>query len=485
MHKRKARGGLPRWVYLAALLLCALLAVGAVLFARARRAPTPVKTELTQKMLLSRDVSTLSSIRVVTRDNGAYTLVYQGGALSVRGQSAFVLSDSARTELLEMAASIEADGTVLADASGLALSDFGLDPPVVTATFAYADGTSFTLRLGDGIPDDIPHDYGMVEGDAALYEMPTFLKAALNVTLQSLHAVTQPGIKGELADEIIYTGKTPFAAVRRADGWHMTAPYAYPLSQSAMDALLADIDGMRFAQYVGEKSGALLSQCGLDSPSSVFTLKLSQSVLSGTDEQGEALSFLIPAQTATFYAGNAFNDNSFYALYNDKVYIATNLTMGFIREISVSDMLAQNPFNYPVNALDTLETTRGGTTRSYAVRLVEQISESGALVYGEDGELAYDVKVRLDGSDMDSAMFLRDYYQLVRLTPSGLLPQGYAPQGEPHTRIRLTYGDCARDVAFYAYDAMHSALCVDGVCVYYIRDTWDDAFEALLSGLPL
>ena len=63
------------------------------------------------------------------------------------------------------------------------------------------------------------------------------------------------------------------------------------------------------------------------------------------------------------------------------------------------------------------------------------------------------------------------------LTPDGRLPEGKsAPGGEPRTVIRLENDSLTREIAFYPYDALHSAMAVDGVCRFYVSN---DALDAL------
>ena len=69
---------------------------------------------------------------------------------------------------------------------------------------------------------------------------------------------------------------------------------------------------------------------------------------------------------------------------------------------------------------------------------------------------------------MDAQAFLDWYVSLAALSPDGRLPDGYQLQGESRGTIVIENDHLRRVIDFYPFDALHDALAVDGVAVYYL-----------------
>ena len=92
----------------------------------------------------------------------------------------------------------------------------------------------------------------------------------------------------------------------------------------------------------------------------------------------------------------------------------------------------------------------------------------------EYGNIIYDVTAVRNGSQVDSTTFLRWYQALTGLLPAGRLPDGWTPQSEAQARIVIVNaaGDLTREIVFYPYNQVYQAVALDGVCLYYFRNTW-------------
>ena len=82
---------------------------------------------------------------------------------------------------------------------------------------------------------------------------------------------------------------------------------------------------------------------------------------------------------------------------------------------------------------------------------------------------------------MDAEAFLSWYQRLCALTPAGRVPAGYAAAGEKTAEILAESNAITREIAFYPYDALHSAMAVDGVCLFYVENA---ALKALAEAMP-
>ena len=135
----------------------------------------------------------------------------------------------------------------------------------------------------------------------------------------------------DLIDRVAFSGENAFALERRADGWYLTAPFAYPLSDAAVNSLLGKLEGLRFAQYVSDEADADLAAYGLRPPRRTLTLDIAESVVTGYDEQNQPLAETrLPAYQLTFALGDSENDVIFYCLYRGEVVKATVFSAGFL-----------------------------------------------------------------------------------------------------------------------------------------------------------
>ena len=162
--------------------------------------------------------------------------------------------------------------------------------------------------------------------------------------------------------------------------------------------------------------------------------------------------------------------------WQDQVFTASNFLLGFWKELSPMDYLLQTPVNLLVNDINEVRFTRDGITRDYQVRMVEQITENNQIAVDEYGRVLYDCAVRRAGEnqDMDAEAFLDWYTRLASLTGDGKLPDGWTPSGESRAEITLINDHLTRVITLWPCDALHDAIAVDGVALFYIRNTWLD-----------
>ena len=162
--------------------------------------------------------------------------------------------------------------------------------------------------------------------------------------------------------------------------------------------------------------------------------------------------------------------------WQDQVFIASNFLLGFWKELQPMDYLLQTPVNLLINDLSEVRFTRDGDAHAYQVRMVEQITQNNQIAVDEYGRVLYDCAVRRAGesSDMDAEAFLSWYTRLATLAGDGRLPDGWTPSGACRAEITLTNDSLTRTITLWPFDALHDAIDLDGVALYYIRNTWLD-----------
>lgn len=476
--KKKARKGLKKGPA-ALLLLFAVLAAGIGAYFVRRPVVPPLPDGQEKAVLLFRPEEEIESVAIEPGDGAAYTLVRREGAFRLEGMEEVALRMDVVEQILLVCADLKAEETVLDPAEeAVDLADFGLMPPAAKITVGYTDGSSAALLLGDPAPQEIPQRYCMAAGDPRLH---TLLSSDADVFFHEadyLRFFTQPEWRPDLLDRITVTGEVDLDLHYTPSGWILDRPFHYPLSTLRTDALLARIGQIGFEACLGTLEEVDLKACGLDDPPLTVTLVQAATVVTGETGDGQQVQYPVPAMTYTLKIGRETGKSGVYVGWNGSVYKASNFLMGFWKELRAENLLLREPVNLLVNDLARVAFACRGITAAYEVEMVESVTENNQIATDAYGQVLYDAAVQRAGETgyMDAAAFLSWYQRLAALSPAGALPEGYQPAGEPWARIALENSALTRDIAFYAYDALHSAMAVDGTCRYYVDNS---ALEAL------
>ncbi|MBQ9264722.1 MAG: DUF4340 domain-containing protein, partial [Clostridia bacterium] len=400
------------------------------------------------------------------------------------GKEDRALRDQVVRDILNVCTDLTAEDTVINTAeSPVNLADFQLSPAQVRVVIGYQDGEKKELRIGAPTPDEIPQRYCMVGEDAHIYSVLTADTDVFFHDVDYLRAFSQPELRGDLLDRITVTGEITFDAHYTLSGWIMDAPYRYPLGALRTDALLQNIEKMAFESCLGTDQEVDVSLYGLDRPALTVTLDQAATVVTGETADGQQVSVDVPEMRYTLMLGDETGKSGVYVLWNHEVYRASNFLLGFWKEMNVDALLLREPVNLLVNNLNRVTFSVHGKTVAYEVQMVEVVTQNNQIAVDEYGRTLYDAAVRRMGedADMDAETFLSWYQRLAALAPAGTLPTAYVPQGEPWAQIILENDTLTREIAFYAYDALHSAMAVDGVCRFYVENS---TLQALSDDAP-
>ena len=484
VRRRAPRPG-RKWL-IPALLLLALAAL-AVLWLALREKPIQLPDPAVARpvTLSDREAADIARIGIENRFDAPYALTQTPDGWRMEGDGEFIFRESTLNDIVNNAALIVAEDTVGDTAAHpeWQLFDFGLEQPAARVTVRFADGGEIAFRIGDGIPQETPAYYFLLEGDSHIYAISADVYEAYTYTRVGLHDVRDPALKGELIDRISFTGDDPFAAERRADGWYLTEPFVYPLADAAMDSLLEKLEGLRFAQYVGKAEQCDLPALGLSPARRTLTLGVAESVVTGYDENGQAYAQTrLPAYDLVFALGDYANDVVFYCLYRGEAVKATVFSCGFLLTQGYAPLLLAAPFNAPTNDLLSLAVDRDGAEAAYEIELRERVLPNNEVETDENGSVIYDVHVVRDGAPVDAEAFLTAYRELLSLRVSDRLPGGWQPEGAPVLTVAYTRSASSRVVALYPFDALHYALAIDGEALFRVEKDWGGgAVEMLLD----
>lgn len=413
----------------------------------------------------------LLSFEVFPRRHSSFTLIQSEEGFVVNGAENFQLDEiqlSLMIKDLTVLVANELAGEVHTDEENLALLGLGQEAARVTAR--YTNDRSITLVFGNSAQTEIPSDYIMVEGENKVYTISQETRDHFDRSLESLHPLPAINFNADLVQQVEVTGKDGFLLQQEEGLWDLTSPIQYPADNQAITDLLNSIGKMRFAVYAGEAKAENLERFGFHDDSRQITFYLSSSVITGFDKEGIAISSQqVPQQSISIKLGENIDNIGLYCLYNGGIYQATNLSMGFLRDMDVFNLLSPNPFTLPINRVKSLIVKQNGETKEYDIELIESVLPNNQIAQDEDGNTLYEPYVTLDGQEIPQEGFIHQYLQLMQLQRVGRLPENYQPSGEASLIIQLnTYRDKKLEVAFYPFDALHYAMQVNGTFIDYL-----------------
>lgn len=465
-------------------ILWLLLPLAAALFCGVwlllNKLPTPLPEVVpSQSITLSNRASEeVTSINVSGPYDTPYTLRRDAkGEWQMEGNPGFNFRQTMLDAMINNAAVIITDDTIgkLSEHSDWHTDDFGLQDGCLRVDAGYSDGRHLVFRLGDPIPEETPGYFFMLEGDDRIFTMSSDVFEAYANTRMALHTVSEPSLKGDLIDRISFSGQNPFTLERSSDGWYLTDPVIYPLADSAVSSLLTKLEGIRFAQYMGQAEDCNLPSLGLDPAERTLTLVIAESTVTGYDADSKVIgSTLLPAYQLELSIGHEESEIVFYCLYRGEVNKATTFSAGFLRTQDWNNLLLAAPFNYDISEIQSLTWSQNGKTQVYSLSFSERILPNNELERDENGNVIYDVNVSCNGQNTDSEAFAAAYGRLCALRMEDRLPADYSlSQEEPLLTVEITRNDGKqRTVTLLPLDALHDIVSVNGVALFRVEKGW-------------
>lgn len=460
-----------------------LLCLGIIWLLNATRPMPALPEDEAPILLLSRSSQEIQSISLWAQDQQGFTLIRtQEGSFVLEGQEEIPLQNDLIDSLLSTLHQLEAAHGAGEMHEGDDLTPFGLSPAQAASRITYQDGEEITLLLGSSAPTDTPELYCMIEGQQQLYTIYTQLAEPLLYEKDYLRAFDQPQLDASLLDRIEISGDLEFSLAYTPSGWLMDAPFSYPLSTLATDTLLKRIESMAFESCLGSPEEVDMAALGLDAPFLTIHLDQAATVISGETTEGEMISMDVPPRRYTLHIGSETGKSGVYLQWEGRIYKASNFLMGFWKEMDIASYLLQTPVNLYINDLTFLAVETDGISKAYEIQMVEGLTDNNQIATDEYGQILYDALITRQGEEkpMDAQTFLSWYVSLSNLIPSGKLPTDYQIEGDPLARLTLQTPSLTREIAFYPYDPLYDALAVNGVCLYFVENSW----RSLLSAAP-
>lgn len=480
--KAHRTGHVSRWVLLG---LCVLILLSALLLWHSARQPAP-ETELptvedTAVTLWQVTEDEIASLAFVLRSDEGFAVAHQDDQWRLTDGTDRALDDFTAGVLMEAVTNVEAE--VLADewdASDANIAAFGLDNPESIVTLTLTDGTVYVLQIGASPSYDKTWQYACLQGDGRLLSVSRGTAEALYQTKNSLWTVEQPTIHAQRLSSITLrnaSGEIQLQWQLRGsitdsdaqDKWWLTVPIVYPADADTLSTLRTAAENLRLGEYLGEATQDNRTRYGIDTPRLQIELHMDAGTMGTVGMTGSYSTTDWPENDVTLVIGGQESDMIDYVCYAGKIYRCSALLYRAFFSVSAMDTLTRYPVLTALDNLAALQITTGDTQTRYVITREEQLAENNDLVEDDEGETLYDITLTCNGEAADYAAFAAAYEQLMMVTVSGRLDEGWTAQEAPHTEYRFEDIDgTVHTVALTTYDAMHDAVLVDGTAVFYL-----------------
>lgn len=482
VKKKKSRTLHRGWLLVCALVLLAGVWCAYGLLSR----PEPVVEEHdhdTSGTLAAYEAAQVTRLAVSLRNGDSWSAVQNAeGSLTLEDDSDYEVSATTAAMLLESASTIGYQAVLAEDAAAYAdrLADFGLETPRLVLDITYADGARWVVRIGDALSLDENNAYYMtVDGDARLFALDKGSAEAMMVERALLHPVTQPTLHKSRFDRITLADGTGNVLARWAlqgdiggnaqDRWMLTAPVQYPADGEAISNLQTNLENLRLGAYVGKATPENLAAYGFDAPRLVLEVHMAAGSIGTTGSDGVYAVTDWPEESFVLTVGGAKNDNVDYVRVGEHIYISSHYSLEVFMGMEPLTTLSRYTVPVALGNLRQLSVRQGEVERVFTVERTEQVAENNELVTDSEGNVLYDVGCTLNGVEVAYPAFESAYNELLKVTVSGMLPEGWVAEEAPHTAFVFEAVSGERyTLELVKFDALHDAVLLDGHAVFYL-----------------
>ncbi len=477
----------------ALLLILLLLFLSFVFYLITRPAslPPPVPVADTSIVLFEATEDELLSFTVRPTGGDPYTIVRHNGAYEVEGYPYYDLNLNLVTDMVDNLLYLIAADTIDLSERSIEdhLNDFGLQNGALEVTARFTSNRQYTLRLGSRIPGDIPFDYGMLLGSPSLYALSITLKEDFSYFLNWLHMLPDINFTPDLLDTVRFEDDHGNLLLRRIndDIWMVEEPFSYPASLDQINKLKESVGKMRFAAFIDLAEKADLAVYGLDSPHMKLTFDLADStIVSYSPDMQTSAEYSVDAQHLTIEIGDLIEGIGFYCLYDESVYQASDLSMGFMLKADPFEYLSTFPMAVPLNHIDSFSVkSEDELIFNFQVSLVEDVLPNNALARDSFGNILFVFSFADDnGNDIPTEKVTDLYKALTAVRTTGVVNQKYFfPDNRAILEAELRYGFSTRKIRFIPYDALHAAIEIDGTILFYTDLNYINEVKKALSAI--
>lgn len=467
---RKRKKPFPRKLKIVLILVSVLVLIG--IWQLSRPQPLPEVEPRPDRIVLSSfNLEDIEKIILYPTGGEPFTLLRNAdNSYAIAGDEGFRLNTARVEEIFDMATLIRADYLAQENTDMEHLSEFGITNDSFHFTIHAKDGVLETWFAAENVHADDTHRFLFREGDTAVYLTELDYISAMNFTKEELHPIPDINYTPDLIDgiDVRYASGDEVSLTNEQGIWYVKKPFRYPAS-GLMQDLLEKAGRMRLSTYVAEGNEKNLRLYGLHKPFAVVTIRMAASIISVmTPDHQVAEQRDVPEHEITFYFGDAFASVGYYCLFDDMIYKATMLSMGFLLNIEPDILALQTPFDIPLNKMQWIAVMREEQRTDYYVEFAERVLPNNLIAVDDSGNTIYDMYVKRNGDEILAEPFMRAYLDMMSLSSSGEMTENSLQTDAALLTVFLKYDSGERTIAFYPYDALHAAIAIDGVVRHYV-----------------
>lgn len=423
-------------------------------------------------LLFKADKADLISFTISPSNGIDYTILNKDAEYVLKDHPDFVLNYSIIEEMVESLIYLEAE-KLLIEVEQMHLIDYGIDNSAVEVMANFNGNRSYSFKIGHRIPTDIPKDFGVFNNSGDLYAFGITLKDLFNQQMNWLHLVPDVNFTADLLDRVILENDKDRLILSRLekDLWVLNEPFHYPVDKLKMNRVLSSISKMRFASFVDTASAESLRRYGLDHPRLTVTFLLAESTIKSTSIlNGQSHVKAVEAQEMIIRIGDAIEGLGFYCQYFDKIYQASDLSMGFMLDLRTNNYLSQFPIDVPLNLVHSISFEQIDNEKSaYNVLLVEHILPNNQIAHDEQENILYDYYVlNEEAKEIDAEKFTKLYDSLSSIKALGHISNfSDRVMTSPILQVKINFLNENRIINFLPLDTLHAAIEVNGDIVHY------------------
>lgn len=173
----------------------------------------------------------------------------------------------------------------------VAVAEYGLDNPRVTATFYLKDGDSKTLLLGNTVPTG-NYAYAQQKSESEIIIVPASLADDLTRFVADIRDKSVISLEKSAIQRIKmqHSGQKSIICEQKRSNWEITAPMTIKADNNAVDKIISDLIDLKVEKFVDDNP-ADLSVYGLSQPQLEIVLTttegLDKSLLIGKQENDQ------------------------------------------------------------------------------------------------------------------------------------------------------------------------------------------------------
>ena len=471
--QRKPQKSLNKKAKIIIILLLIALALIFVFLSKPKE-KKPIASEETVFTLLNANKEDISYVSIKPKNGKEYSIEQTSNdEYAISGEQDFLFDKNMVSSIFDTACFWEAHYKIGENFSDEKLSEFGISISSLTVSVNLSKNKKYTFVFGDKINTDNFLQYIYAQHDKTLYATKINYTDVYNFTLKEIHTVPEINFSPDLIDKITIAEKgKKIIITRQEDLWRFESPIKYPMNKTSSEQLAQNIGKMRLAAYEAPANKQNIEKYGFYDTKVNIAFDIAASYVSAPG--GEKIS--IPKHKVELSLGKEIEGVGFYCLYEGDIYKATKLSLGFLLDMHIHDMLLLNPVNISIDRLESLTFVKDNQIAEYSLQFTENVLENNEIEKDKHGNTVYNLSVLKNGIQFGEQTFITKYTELSKMEIDGQLPEGFSnPTGKASASIILKYDRGERIIDFFPFDPLHFAVSIDGTCMHYIsKDKLED-----------